>query len=83
MAVQKSKQELAAARLSKRLSDLRATLRKDERDMLDQIVCSAVVRFGPEAEVVAHSAVASAVASSVDKTVSFIVTKGVFSAVIK
>ncbi len=80
MAGKKSKQELAANRLCNRLTSLRATLRKDERDLLDQMVCSAVFSLD-EAEVVAHSAVASAAASAVATAVSFAVVDGVYCAV--
>jgi hypothetical protein len=83
MATQKSKQELAANRLCSRLSPLRATLRKDERDMLDQMVCSAAISFSPAAEVVAHTLVASGAAAGAATAISFSVVDGVYCAVAK
>lgn len=64
----KSKQELAANRLAGRLTSLRATLRKDEREMLDQMVSGATFELEGGPEVGGHSMVAGAAAGAAAST---------------
>ncbi len=83
MAVTKSKQELALNRLAKKLTSLRATLRKDERDLLDQVVLSATFTLGEEAEVAGHAALSAGATAATFKGATLGVVDGVYAVTFK